>query len=456
MQNYNNNGNKLLDKITDLDPKLITDADKKPRIKSRLLIGITSGMATVAAAAMIAVAANNLPAKVPPIVDSDPSVSNLSSSDPVDSSSSNSVQEPPVTSDPTSDTANDPPKLDFSKYKDLKKLSLESHGVGAMGGYEVSGGSKTEYLSFAELELASPWNGAVIETMPVYMSGSTEIPDLDRMYARVKEVAAALGIPEDDLKISDNYVDMTESIKQNIKIAEEAGATEEEIEEMVNRMVRGTMSMVSVEAKTDNVRISLDNAYRTYILFEENLELPEGYNYSKDATDEEKGLALRYLTDKYKELIGYSAPMPGRAGDRGCYVYEADGDLAQQIVNYWINATSFDLNITEKGVIDIYSDGALEKIDDYPILTAAQAEQILKSNRYAADKRMPSDANILKVDMVYRNPAGAMAVMPYYEFYVESDKEPYFDCDVVCDVYTIAAVPEEFIDMDTADYGVRA
>ena len=69
---------------------------------------------------------------------------------------------------------------------------------------------------------------------------------------------------------------------------------------------------------------------------------------------------------------------------------------------------------------------------------------------------MPADAKILKTELYYGNAAGYTAVMPYYRFYIESDHDFFPDHDVECDVYTIAAVPEEFIDMETTDYGVRA
>lgn len=452
MNNFNNNGNKLLDKISDLDPKLITDADKKPHKTSKLLIGITSGMATVAAAAVIAVAAGKIPTKVPPVVDtSDPSssysnsdYSENSSSEIVDSSSSGSV----------SDSQSDPPKLDFSKYKDLPKISSKN--------YAVTGAGTMYYddMYSWELDHSSPWKGAELETMPVYMSGSTEIPDLDKMYARVKEIAAALGIPENSLTITDNYVDMSGSIEQQRKLGKEAGASDEEIEEVIDRMIRSTMSMVYVEAEADGITIRLDASYAASIHFDEPLKLPDGYNFAADAAAEEKNAVLNYLAERYKELMGYVDPLPGQntslSGLYCGFIYEADGELTEQIVNYWINSTEFMIEENALNVIWIYSDDALTKLADYPILTVEQAEAFLKSNKYNADERMPADVKIVKTDMVYRNLPGSTAVMPYYKFYVETDEEPHDSCGLVCKIYTIAAVPEEFIDMETKDYGVRA
>ncbi|MCH5208152.1 MAG: hypothetical protein J1F04_04660 [Oscillospiraceae bacterium] len=457
----NDNGKNLLEKITDLDPELIAGAEKKPRRISNLFIGITSGMATLAAAALIAVAVNhNLPAK-PPIVDtnssapssgtsSDSGASSSSGSDSATDSSSgkSSVQEP----------ASDPPQLDFSEYSYLPKISTKNYSVTGYG----SGGGLIDYegMYLWELDYSSPWKGADLKTMPVYMSDSTEIPDLDRMYARVKEIAAALGISEDKLTITDTYHDMTDTIEQHRKWGEEAGDPPEEIEALIDRMVRQVMSMVEVEAVGEGISICLNTAYEAIIDFDEPIELPREYNFSNSATAEEKEAVMSYLAERYKALTGYGDSVSVRPEAYGGYVYDANGDITQQIVNYWINSTDFyiDNNTGKLEWIRVQSDSALENLDNYPILTSGQAEAILKSNKYDGDNRMPADANILKTEMVYYNMAGSTAVIPYYEFYVESDKD-YFSSsgyDVICKVYTIAAIPEEFIDMETTDYGVRA
>lgn len=447
----NNNGRNLLDKMSEADPKLIADAYKKPHRKSRLFIGLTSGMATVAAAAMIAVAAGQSPAPNPPVVN-DP-ISSSGTSTPGTGDSNSNISNNSGTSSTQAPVVNDPPELDFSKYKDLPKISVNDIDLSAMGG------GSTTHLNYADLEIRSPWNGEELETMPVYMSGSTEIPDIDKMYARVKEVAAALGISADKLEITDNYSgheDLSSSIEYQRELGKQAGATDEEIEEVINRMIRSIMSMVSVEAYADGITIQLDSAYCAYIRFDEGIELPEGYNFTSSATAEERAEALSYLADRYKELIGYTDPTPGQNEFEGS-LYDADGDLTQQIVNYWINTTQFRIGNSGKlQVIRICTDDGCKKLADYPVLTAAQAEAILKSSRYSDRDRMPSDAKIVKTDLVYSNNPGSTAVMPYYEFYVEIENNPVFGNELTCDVYTIAAVPEEFIDVDTADYGVRA
>lgn len=445
------NGKKLLDKISDIDPRLIADAEKITRKKNKLFIGITSGAAAAAAAALIAVTIGRSSTQKPPIIDSNNSGSTSTTSSAI--TDSNTSSEPDI----IDITPKDPPELDFSKYKDLPKISYADYKVTGMGG------GKEEYFNYSELEIRGPWNGEVLETMPVYMSHSTELTvNLDRMYALAREAAAALGIPADSLTISDNFQDMDETIEYHRKLGKEAGATDEEIEEVINRMIRSTMSNSVIEAKADGISITVDTAFCTSILFDEPIKLPDGITLNQNTSDEDIAKILEYLTENYKQLTMFNKPAYrdefGRPS-RSISVYESDCDLTGQIVNYWLNNVEFISDFENSDLIDgimIYSDENCEKLGDYPVLTAEQAEAILKSTRYDDKTRMPANAKILKVDLVYSHSAGSTGVIPYYKFYVETDKKVYCDKEVTCDVYTIAAVPEEFIEIDTEDYAPRA
>lgn len=450
------NGKSLLDKMSDADPKLIADAEKKPLRKRNLLIGISSGMATAAAAVVITFAAVNAPVQNPPVVDN-PSNSSSVSSTSSDASTSSTSGEANSSSDNTSSSAQpeakDPPVLDFGKYKDLPK-------IGNTTNYAVSAGCSggPEFYNYSELAaMNSLWSGEEFETMPVYMSHSTDVDiDVERMYAMVRETAEALGYPADTLEITDTYPPL-EFYDYHRKLMEEAGCTEEEIQSELDRMTRQCVGMTEVEAENDSINISIDSAFNMRIRFNEPIEFPNEYNFTTSATDEERAAVLDYLIDKYKALI----PFEELVYSTGSFsAYKAGGGLAEQIFNEQINCVDFDAKYDQDGVlyrIRIYSDANCTYLGDYPVLTAAQAEEILKSNRYEADKRMPADAEILQTRLCYTyNDSGATAVMPIYKFYVKSDEEIYFDKEVRVDVYTIPAVPEEFIDMNTTDYGVRA
>lgn len=449
------NGKKLLDKISDIDPRLIEDAEKITHKKNKLFIGITSGAAAAAAAALIAVTIGRSSTQKPPIIDSNNSNSTSTTSSAIIDSNTSSEPDVPQIIDTT---PKDPPELDFSKYKDLPKISDVANYAPKGGGSD-----KEVYLNYSELQIRGPWNGEVLETMPVYMSHSTELTvNLDRMYALAREAAAALGIPAESLTISDNFQDMAETIEYHRKLGKESGATDEEIEEVINRMIRSTMSNSFVEAKADEITITVDTAFHTLINLDEPIKLPDGLTLDQNSSDENKAKLLEYFTENYKQLTMFNKPAYrdefGRPS-RSISVYESDCDLTGQIVNYWLNNVEFISDFENSDLIDgimIYSDENCEKLGDYPVLTAEQAEAILKSTRYDDKTRMPANAKILKVDLVYRHFAGSTGVIPYYKFYVETDKKVYGDKEVTCDIYTIAAVPEEFIEIDTEDYAPRA
>lgn len=445
------NGKKLLDKISDIDSRLIEEAENIPRKKNNRFIGFASVTATAAAAALIAVMIGHNSTQNPPVIDPNDSNSTNTTSSAI--TNSNTSSEPDV----IDTTPKDPPELDFSKYKDLPKISDADYKVTGMGG------GKEEYLNYSELAIRGPWNGEVLETMPVYMSHSTELTvNLDRMYALARDAATALGIPTESLTLSDNFQDMAETIEYHRQLAKKAGATDEEIDKEINRIVRSIMSGSSVQAKADGITISVDTAFCTTILFDNPIILPDNITLDQNTSDNDKAKLFEYFTDNYKELTKFSKPAYGNGAffnTGGFSVYESDCDLAGQIVNYWINSTEFIANFENSNSIKqirIFTNENCDKIGDYPVLTAEQAEAILKSTRYDDKTRMPANANILKVDLVYRNLAGSTGVIPYYEFYVETDKEVYFDKEVTCDVYTIAAVPEEFIEIDTKDYAPKA
>ncbi len=441
--------NRLLEKISDIDPHLIEDADKTPAKKNKRFIGITSVTATAAAAALIAVVIGRNSTQNPPVIDtSDSNSTSTTSSSITDSNTSPTIIDT---------TPKDPPELDFSKYKNLPKISDDDYKITGMGG------GKEDYFNYSELEIRGPWNGEILETMPVYMSHSTELTvNLDKMYALARDAATALGIPADSLTISDNFQDMEETIEYHRKLGKEAGAADEEIDKEINRIIRSTMSCSYVKAKADGITIQVDTAFCTTILFDEPIKLPDNITLDQNTSDNDKAKLFEYFADNYKELTKFSKPAYGNGmnfNSGGFSIYESSCDLTDQIVNYWINSIEFIADFENPDSINqirIYSGENCEKLGDYPVLTAEQAEAILKSTKYDDKKRMPADAEILKVDLIYRNLAGSTGVIPYYEFYVKTDKEVYFDKEVTCDVYTIAAVPEEFIEIDTNDFAPLA
>lgn len=406
------NGNDLLHKMSDVDGKLIIDAEKKPRRKKVLI-----GLGAAAAACLAVVTGINILPSAP----------------------------------------------DYSKYNDLPKLSLSD--------YSVSGsGSRERYLSEEDLKIRSPWDkGMKLETLPVYLSSSTD-PDVGKMRERVIEAAAALGFSEDELEITDTYLPGDEGAAYHRRLMEKAGASEEEIMETLDRIYRTTRSFTTVTAKAKGVTIDLDSAFTLNVRFDPFLELPDGYllnTYNASLSESESAKVSNYLAEKYQALLHYEKPLIqvnqhcAHSYRKVDIVYEGAEDPGCRIANYWLNYTEFIAHEAEPGtlyIIRIKSNDGCEKLGDYPIISAKEAEALLKSDKYPEKERMPRDAKIVKTDIYYSNHCGSTAVIPYYWFYVETDRESYVaGYDIVYDVYEIPAIPEEFLEgVETGDYGVYA
>lgn len=484
------NGNELLEKMSEVDPKLIEDADKiaeqQPRKKRALFIGITSGMATVAAALAIAAAIGTNSIHKPSVdnnasagsVDGLPSVNaggmqgtdstDKAASDPegATASAEGGNIETSVTNAPE-DLGLKPQPVDndaFSQYGgSLPKITNKDYGVRGMGDSNANTMKRETSLLPSELEIRSPWSiDAQLKTLPVYLSNSTT-PDVDKMKEHVKSAAAALGIAESELEITDDSMKILghDSLGSYRKTMEDQGVPEDEIERELERVSRYMGASISVTGKANGITLNLYTDYSMKVSFDEPyVALPNGCGLGENATENDKRAATEYLAEKYKTLLGYEKAEIARYGEYTCdfRVYEAAGDLTAQIVNYSLKNARF-IGHEDPAKMDtlwVLSTGNLEKLGDYPIYTPQQALWVLSSDSTPEENRLPADAEIVKADIVYKNLQGYTAVLPYYEFYVKSDREPLNEGETEYDVYTIAAVPEQFIDMEVGDYGARA
>lgn len=451
------NKNDLLDKFSDVDPKLIADAYKRPRKKGALFIGVT-GAATVAAAAAIAVFAGTHAPERPPVYSTsiysgesgDPdSVSSASGTESTSgttsaksTSSTDSTVTPPVESDP------------YAEYADLPKItSADYSSRGAGDGILGIGTSKiTRSLMFSDLPQHSPWSEDMeIGTLPVYISNSAE-PDVEKMREYVTAAAAALGESAPEITDNTDHVNQYESYWKTL---EELGLTDEEIENEINRVRRSSQSTTTVYGKTDAADIDLYTNYSMTVRFNEPIPLPDGCGLSGGEAEYQ---AVNYLADMFKELLGYEDPVI-KSYEGKYAVYEAAGDFKTRLVNFSLKYAEFIEDFEDDTKLDMIrlnsTENCLDPVD-YPILTKRQAEDVLKSDGTPEKYRMPADADIVHTDIVYANLMGFTVVMPYYEFYVKTAETPDPGYDAVYDIYRLPAVPERFIDVQAEDYGARA
>ena len=310
------NGKDLLDKMSDVDPKLIEDAEnasetEKPRKKHALFIGITSGMATVAAALAVAAVIRNGAVEKPPVAVSDPLISNTEST-------ITSNGESTITSDGESDINSGgepathvleltPEPFDpdaFAEYGELPKVSTKKYdaGGGGMGAGRTEIGLYSVYKGepMKELESHSPWSlDAELTTMPVFLSNSTR-PDVDKMYECIKRSFDILGIPQDKVEYSDDKGKiLAGSLDEIREYMEKEGYPQDEIDREIERLDRSTSAATTVEGEAKNVWITHGTSgTKTFWFREPYPEIPAGCSLDGEAPAEQKLAAVEYLAEQ--------------------------------------------------------------------------------------------------------------------------------------------------------------
>lgn len=337
-------------------------------------------------------------------------------------------------------------------YSDLPKVSTADYASHPWG---VNGSG----YGWITKGVPTLWNESMmLETMPVYMSESTE-PNHEKMLNYIKNAAAALGISEKELVIDDRYDQIKEEEEEDL-------ANYEPSEEYptFDSLRRWLWSEYSIVATAGDIELRLSTDYTLMVTFglmpKDGIELPSEYNFSIDAPAAEHEKALNYLAERFKALTGYE---DHKVSLKRNYMISLapDGSDASIITNTCLDKTFFSV-VEEDGChmlcsILVYSPAGLNKLGDYPILSVDEAKKELRSDRFSGEDRMPEDAEILQIEMTYVNWKGFTAVMPYYEFYVRSDETAFFEDGTVCKLYRIPAIPSSFLeDVETDDYGTRA
>lgn len=405
------NGNQLLNKFSDVDPKLITGAEKAGK-KSRkgLFIGIGSGLAATAAALALVIGLG-------------------------------SVKEPVI---------------DYSKYTHLPIISAAAVKINGQGGNGLDQNHPEYSVTNEELEkikadMKDEWKEASrfgygeYQTLPIYLSHSND-PDIDKMKARLLEIISKLGYSESDLKFE---IKPPADLDEYRKMLKEWGAPQEEIEAEAQRMVRQTAHMSDVRAWNDDIEFTISTDFIVKISYKTVQPLPEGCSLESEASDEERAKAVDYLYEKYKTLVDYDKTV--RIGNE----VHNNSSFAESKLEY-IEFYDFSYGSDAKGfnTIRINSAGGCDLLGDYPIMTAKAAEAVLKSENTPEEDRLPEDAEVIGVEFVYpASSLGDTGLVPYYIFWAVTGEK---DGKVIYSSYKIYAVPERYIDIDTENYGVRA
>lgn len=381
------NGEELLNKMSDVDEGLIIEAEKKP-IKKRLFIGLG---AVCAAALAITLGVNFIPKL----------------------------------------TFVEPPVLEFTGQNSFgNEFGFE--------GIHVNDPS--------ELDNGNPWSENMkIRTLPVFKSSST-YPDAEKMRETLINAAEFFGLDIGSLEIKDTTLS-NEDIENLREQFIGYGAPDEEIE----RVIKNSCSGSEVRAKQNGISISVDTAFCVNIEFEDGIELPSEYNFSKSASEEELSRAGDYLINQYKDLLKMKNPVKNLHAEYTGSVEFYDGGKSDKdkIVNYSLNFVRFISNDEGKlWIIRIFIDSDCEKIADYPIISADDAKKLLAEGGYlsSAPYDITGDEEIGYMELMYRSRIGYEYVLPFYRILVKLPEEYNDDMGRSCyGGYYVPAVEGEYL-----------
>ena len=182
---------------------------------------------------------------------------------------------------------------------------------------------------------------------------------------------------------------------------------------------------------------------------------------------EKKSLVLRTYDDAYKlaekllaeyrGLMGFSSPQICITG--GYYnidgeqsydiaFVETGGTQTEELLEFFFHGAEFFCNEDgEPRIIRLRCTDLSDKVGDYPIITAQQAQAQLVAGHYitSCGWEMPGEAYIRKVELVYRTGEYDEYFMPYYRFYVELLEEAPVEGCMHLAAYYVPAVAEEYL-----------
>lgn len=303
-----------------------------------------------------------------------------------------------------------------------EEFRLDSMGFGGYMAYDIS-----------EVVNGNPWDdSASLETLPVYRntaSASVWPPEvteerLDEMTGFLKEIAARLGIPEDELVIADDRPG-----------TEKREAIEKKFEDTGETVPEELYGITRVTADLGNVKIDVLYDMTAEIHFTPAEKLPEIYDFSHYASYDEMQAAAEYLKETYQDLLAMENPQSNiYGGDYDFYgqqfyslgFYEGAGTLEEQIVQYNFNQAQFYCD--DEGnlfLVRISRPDLSEKIGDYPLIDREEAEAFLLEGTYltAASYEISDPELIYGGELVYLNSEASGYFIPCYMFYAELPEE---------------------------------
>lgn len=207
----------------------------------------------------------------------------------------------------------------------------------------------------------------------------------------------------------------------------------------------------------DGVKIEVDQFMTVTITYpDRGGPLSEKNSLVLRTYDSAYELAEKLLAE-YRGLMGFSAPQICVTGgdyniDGGQHYdiafVETGGTQTEELLEFFFRRAEFACNEDgEPWRIRLTCTDLSDKVGDYPIITAQQAQAQLVAGHYitSCGWEMPGEAYIRKVELVYRTGEYDEYFMPYYRFYVELLVEGSVEGCMHLAAYYVPAVAEEYL-----------
>jgi hypothetical protein len=158
-----------------------------------------------------------------------------------------------------------------------------------------------------------------------------------------------------------------------------------------------------------------------------------------DVTTEQAQAVTQYLLFEYGDFAGITTPgfntfgsydIFGRMGRMNYSAFENNGNLTERILNWNFNTISFAPNdMGELWLIRFKNADLSDKIGDFPIITAEQAQEMLLAGKYitTVPYEFSGEESIAHVELIYRNTGRDEVFMPYYKFLIEYESDRIFE-----------------------------
>lgn len=204
----------------------------------------------------------------------------------------------------------------------------------------------------------------------------------------------------------------------------------------------------------DGVKIEVDQ-FMTVTISYPDRNRPFSENVLPTYDDAHK-LAEKLLAE-YRDLMNFANPQICITG--GYYnidgeqsydiaFVETGGTQTEELLEFFFHGAEFFCNEGgEPWLIHLRCTDLSDKVGDYPIITAQQAQAQLVAGHYitSCGWEMPREAYIRKVELVYRTGEYDEYFMPYYRFYVELLEEAPVEGCMHLAAYYVPAVAEEYL-----------